>query len=273
MLQVGKGRVLRIFIVLIFMVFFAGCTTNTLSLEKQNSLQTIKYSKKEFDNISKDAVLEAIKKSFALSNKEKQFQINSYRNHILIQRITLNYFMFSSVIKVENWLFELEQKENKTFVKLSIYKQDRFDENKKIYYEKKYHDILWSRIENLLGLNKKWLSCRGYICSIFSSNEPSKDDYIKDVLISQRKAKLQAIIQKKIEAKKAKLKEDILKEYEAFLDFEEKDEEIKKQDEESIKIKNEFDKLIFNDSKSLKKQKQSDTIDKKLDKIDTKNRI
>jgi|GEM_PF-1650634 hypothetical protein len=257
------------FFILAFSLFFSGCSFKNSNFKNDNlnNADIIKTSTKKFDDISKDAVLEAIKKSFALSNKSKQFQINSYRNHILVQRINFDYLIFSSDIKVENWLFELEQKDNKTYVKLSIFDENRFDDKIKRYYTSNYHELIWNRIEHLLGLNDKWINCKGYICSVFSSNKPLAKDYIKDVLISQRKAKLQAILNAKIEEKKKKIQEEILKEYEAYLDFEEKEKEKKKQNPESLKIKEEFDELLLlKDKKSLKNNKQADTIDSKLEK-------
>ncbi|AXX87325.1 hypothetical protein AMRN_1591 [Malaciobacter marinus] len=260
------------FLILAFFIFFSGCSLKNSSLDSADLINAkiIKSSKREFDKISKDAVLEAIKKSFALSNKTKQFQINSYRNYILVQRINFDYLIFASNVKVENWLFELEQKDNKTYVTLSIFDENKFDDKIKRYYSSNYHELIWNRIEHLLGLDNKWINCKGYICSVFSSNKPLDKDYIKDVLISQRKAKLQAILNAKIEEKKKKIQEEILKEYEAYLDFEEKEQEKKKQDPQSIKIKEEFDDLLLlKDKKSLKKDRQVDKIDTKLEKINT----
>ncbi|RXI45457.1 hypothetical protein CRU99_03925 [Malaciobacter mytili] len=254
MLQVDKGKFMYRVLLVVFILFFTGCSYKVDQTPKEDysNASIVETTQRVYEDITKDALLEAMKKVFILASKDK-YLINSYRNHLHIEKINYDYMFISSNISVENWVLEVEEKDKKSYAKLSIYETDKFDETKKRFVDNSLHNLIWDRIDYLLGLKKDWVWCRGYICSTFDFKKttPTKEDFIKDITITQREEKLKAL--EALENSDEKKKEQLLKEYGSLIEFDEEKEIEKKEDPESIAIKNEFEEDLKNKTTDLKK--------------------
>ena len=174
-------------IVILVMIIFTGCS------QKQDILVT----KKVYPDISKNAVFDAAKTLFTLSNKEnanKSFIVDAY-----IDKLEVNKIMFEdNIIKVDivldKWILELYQVENETRANLIIIRRDGLNKDEIEYIDENAHKLFWDRLDYLLGLNKEWKMCNRYfsfnILSDFCDNYfitfSPDDSYIeKNILISQ----------------------------------------------------------------------------------------
>lgn len=261
MLLVNK-KISKYFLICIVLVFTA-CTSNkNITIEKNTS-------KREYKDISKDAIFEAAKKAFVFSGNAVFF-IDSYRNNLYVTRTKMNHYPFYAVTFEDRWNLVVDEENNTSYAKLDVKRVHDYDEKDVRFFDKDLHNLLWSRIDYFLGLNDEWLSCDfnhkfrtfdGALCDnvdLKVIREPNKHDVIKNILISQRKDG-QTII---------KNDDDVLSEDIVLTIDENKPDILKKEDkiEDTLEEDATLDKL---DEEILKLDQQvSDNIDETLDKIE-----
>lgn len=174
-------------IVILVMIIFTGCS------QKQDILVT----KKVYPDISKNAVFDAAKTLFTLSNKEnanKSFIVDAYRDKLEVNKIMFEDNIIKVDIVLDKWILELYQVENETRANLIIIRRNGLNRDEIEYIDENAHKLFWDRLDYLLGLNKEWKMCNRYfsfnILSDFCDNYfitfSPDDSYIeKNILISQ----------------------------------------------------------------------------------------
>ncbi|MDD3056214.1 MAG: hypothetical protein PHE16_10070 [Aliarcobacter sp.] len=174
-------------IVILVMIIFAGCS------QKQDILVT----KKVYPDISKNAVFNAAKTLFTLSNKEnanKSFIIDAYRDKLEINKIMFEDNIIKVNIVLDKWILELSQAEKETRANLIIIRRDGLNKDDIEYIDENVHKLFWDRLDYLLGLNKEWKMCNRYFsfnvlsdfCDNYFITFSPDDSYIeKNILISQ----------------------------------------------------------------------------------------
>lgn len=194
MQQVGKVKFMYKYIFLAVLIVFTGCATKE------------EYTKKKiYKGYSKDAVLEATKKVFLLADRDKQFQINSFRNKVEVVKPKFYYNVVHVGVYLDTWVIEVVQEENQVRAFLDLKRTEVIDENKNLKIHKDINTkIFWNRLEYLLGINKKWDDCRAKL-SLFTSDsllcddgvlfdsKPKAEDMVKNPLIIQRPKRLYTV--------------------------------------------------------------------------------
>jgi hypothetical protein len=169
-----------------FIVFiFTGCSDTQKNLD---------YSTREYNGISKDAILNAAKRVIKLSDED--FTISSKRNSISVIRAIPKNKGFTIDININELELNTTTEGEKTTTKLILkQKDDIFSDNQRIL-KGSVHTLFWDRVDYLLGLNKSWYSCSkyrllmnfdGFFCDMkYNSNiYPREYDMIKDTTIAK----------------------------------------------------------------------------------------
>lgn len=174
-------------IVVLVMIIFAGCS------QKQDILVT----KKVYPDISKNAVFDAAKTLFTLSNKEngnKSFIVDAYRDKLEVNKIMFEDNIIKVDIVLDKWILELYQVEKETRANLIIIRRDVLNKDDIEYIDENAHKLFWDRLDYLLGLKKEWEMCNRYFsfnllngfCDNYFITFSPDDSYIqKNILISQ----------------------------------------------------------------------------------------
>ena len=179
-------------IFLLILVVFGNCS------EKQDILIT----KKVYTDISKNAIFNASKTLFTLSNIDngnKSFVVDSYRD-----RLEVNKVMFNSLkIEVDKWILELYQTETETRANLIFLRRDGINEDNIKIIQENVHNLFWARLDYLLGLDKEWKDCDdffstintfdGFCSNYFIESKPDDNFIEKDILIAKEKSKINTI--------------------------------------------------------------------------------
>ena len=185
MLQVNEVTMIKYIFTAFIILFTTGCT------QKEPI-----YSSKEYENINKDAVLNAAKRVLKLS--DNKFSIDSKRNSINAIKIIPKNKGFTVDININKVEFIAIQDDNITKAKLKItHKEDFYSKQEKIILGAP-HELFWQRLEYLLGLNKDWPTCfmnrvklnfDGIFCDIFHNRNiyPTKKDIIQNINIYKPK--------------------------------------------------------------------------------------
>lgn len=181
------------YIFLIFLIIFTGCSS------KQNVIIT----KKVYPKVSKDAIFEASKMLFILSNKENNnsdFIIDSYRDKLEITKVIFENKIIKVNLVLEKWLIEVHELDNESRVNLLLIKRDALDLDDTKEIKKTIHTLFWDRLEYLLGLKNTWKSCESYFyldseycMNSLVKNKPDDNYVLKNILISQRDKKVNTI--------------------------------------------------------------------------------
>ncbi len=188
------------YIFLISLLIFTGCSTKISSLDgeiiKERNIKEESFTTRTYTNISKDAIFEAAKKVFILAGKE-QFRIDSYRDILIVSKTKMNHFPFIAFTIDDFWELTINEKNNTSYAKLELYRiYDHKEENVE-YITKDSHELLWGRIEYILGLSDSWTSCSNYIdfndvlcdsIDMYNRKDAKKEDVLKDILIVDRKS-------------------------------------------------------------------------------------
>ena len=174
-------------IVILVMIIFTGCS------QKQDILVT----KKVYPDISKNAVFDAAKTLFTLSNKEnanKSFIVDAYRDKLEVNKIMFEDNIIKVNIVLDKWILELYQVEKETRANLIVIRRDGLNKDEIEYIDENVHKLFWDRLDYLLGLNKEWKMCNRYFsfnvlsdfCDNYFITFSPDDSYIeKNILISQ----------------------------------------------------------------------------------------
>lgn len=255
------------YIILIALIFFTACSTKTIEKAQIERNETIR----EYANISKDAVFQAAKKVFLFAGKN-EFRIDSYRDKLIVSKTKMSHYPFYVVTHEDFWNLYIEEENNISKARLSLHRVVDYDEENPEYLSKDFHNILWNRVEYLLGLSDTWQNCGlssrefyGALCdSVDMTNPkmPKKEDIVKDILIIDRKSSKSL----------NDIDEDILKEDIELSIDESNDDLLKKEDtlDSNIEENNQNEKLDDSFDKEIKEleKKVNKNIDETLDKIE-----
>ena len=182
------GKLLIIFILIVF----ANCS------EEQNVLVT----KKVYLDVSKNAIFDAAKTLFNISNesnKDKSFIIDSYRDKLEVNKIIFKENIIKINIISDKWLLELNQNGNETRANLILIRRDGLNEDDIEDIDVSVHELFWDRLDYLLGLKKDWKVCASYFnfipynsfCTNYFVNSTPDEKYIqKDITISGSSVKI-----------------------------------------------------------------------------------
>ena len=174
-------------IVILVVIIFAGCS------QKQDILVT----KKVYPDISKNAVFDAAKTLFTLSNKEngnKSFIVDVYRDKIEVNKIIFEDNIIKVDIVVDKWILELYQTEKETRANLIVIRRDGINPDDIENINQNVHQLFWDRLDYLLGLKKEWKMCNkyfsynllnGFCDNYFMTFSPDNSYVQKNILISQ----------------------------------------------------------------------------------------
>ena len=185
------GKLLIIFILIVF----ANCS------EEQNVLVT----KKVYVDVSKNAIFDAAKTLFNISNEsngDKSFIIDSYRDKIEVSKVIFRYKLFKTEITLDKWILELYQMENETRANLIFVRRDGVDENDVKSIDVDVHQLFWDKLDYLLGIKKQWNECNSYFtgniiydfCRDYFIDEIPENKYVlNDISISNENIKLNTI--------------------------------------------------------------------------------
>lgn len=145
-------------LIIVMLAVFANCS------QEQNVLVT----KKVYSNISKNAIFDAAKTLFNISNEsngDKSFVIDSYRDKLEITKVIFKYKIFNTEVIVDKWILELYQMENETRANLIFVRRDGVDENDVKSVDVDLHQLFWDRLDYLLGIKKQWNDCNSYFAN------------------------------------------------------------------------------------------------------------
>lgn len=183
------------YIFLLFLIVFTGCS----------SKQEVYISKKVYNEISKDAILEAAKVLFILSNEDnndKNFIIDSYSDRLEVNKIMFENDIITVNITVDKWILDVQQFDNETRANLVLIRKDALNSEINENINKNIHNLFWDRIDYLLGIKDNWKFCSTYFlfnplnmfCNeYFITSTPEQKYIIKNILISERNHKINTI--------------------------------------------------------------------------------
>jgi hypothetical protein len=148
-------------IIVLIMIVFTGCS------QKQDipEPREIVVSKKNYPNISKNAIFDAAKVLFAISNENngnKNFIIDAYRDKLEVSKIIFVYNIISGDILLDKWQLELYETQKETRANLILIRRDGINENEIKSIDKNVINLFWDRLDYLLGLKKEWKKCDKY---------------------------------------------------------------------------------------------------------------
>ena len=146
------------------------------------------YTTKIYKNISNDDILNATKKVLKLSDVD--FKINSNANKVNAQRTIAIYKIYDVKLRINTINLYTKTDNDIVVAKLEIKQNDDYFDKEKIIKTPAVHELLWSRIDYVLGLNKTWPTCfeynlklnyDGIICNrLYNEN---KRAYKKDIIV------------------------------------------------------------------------------------------
>lgn len=180
MQQVDKKNYKVVYIISIILVFFLiGCS------KKNEYTVDTRY----FDhNITKDKLLHAAKRVFALSDKEA-FMIDAYRNDLNVTKSKAAYRLYTMKIQNDHFDFNVDDNASMKDMKasLSLYRTYGIEDKNPQYLDKEsqVYTLFWDRVEYLLGKKEKWNSCSfynidGFLCDSIDLDDVSAQK--KDIL-------------------------------------------------------------------------------------------
>lgn len=184
------------YIFLLILIVFTGCS---------NKQEEVYVTKKVYPDISKNAVFDAAKTLFNISNEDngnKAFVVDSYRDKLEVNKIIFKDNIVRIDIILDKWLLELYQTENETRANLIFIRRDGVDLDDVKSFDKNVHQLFWDRLDYLLGLNNDWKMCNKYFgvnqlsgfCSgYFVTSKPHESFIQKNVSISKEEIKINTI--------------------------------------------------------------------------------
>ena len=180
------------FIFLLMLVVFANGSEN----------QEVYVTKKVYEGVSQNAILDAAKTLFVLSNVEngnRDFLVDAYRDKLEVNKIIFTNLKVEVI--VDKWILELHQTNTETRANLIFLRKDGLDLDNIKNFDKNAHKLFWSRLEYLIGLEKEWKNCEdifddmfyGFCDNYFIKSKPSIIYIQKDILMSKENIKINTI--------------------------------------------------------------------------------
>lgn len=248
------------YIFLVSILFFTGCVSQNVNVKNDIKKEEQNSTTKKYMNISKDAIFEAAKQVFILASK-KEFRIDSYRNMVDIRKTKVSHYPLFVITSENRWTLSIEEENNLSKAKLEIIKIIDYEEDKPEYLNKDEHKLLWNRIDYLLGLSDKWISCPNHyaymnfndgLCDSIDLPRPEEQanaQMIKNILILDRE-KSKTVLE---------IDEDVLKDDVSF--------SINNSDSDILEKEDKIDDN-FDEEKTL-----DDSLDKEIEELDKKVNI
>ena len=162
-------------------------------------------TKRTYPNISKNAIFDAAKKLFFISNKENDnsdFIINAYRDKLEVEKVVFQNSIIMVDLLLDKWIMEVYEFENESRVNLILQRSDAVNLEDKYEVDISFHNLFWDRLEYLLGVNTTWNSCESYFSTTLNSyycynylltNKPEGNMISNNILISQKNKNLNTI--------------------------------------------------------------------------------
>ncbi len=162
-------------------------------------------TKKVYKDISKNAVFDAAKALFTLSNEDngnKDFIVDAYRDKLEVNRVMFKNNIIKIDIILDKWSLELYQTDNETRAILTLISSDGMDPKYTEEINENVHKLFWDRLDYFLGLKKDWEVCSSYFnfipftkfCDNYFINSAPENQYIvNNILISKENAKINTI--------------------------------------------------------------------------------
>lgn len=174
-----------LFISLSIIFLFSGCIRTN---------ENINFSTREYQGVSKDALLNAAKRVIKLSDED--FTISSKRNSVNAIRAIPKNKGFTVDININELEFNATTTDDLTQAFLTIKKKDDIFSNNQTILKGDVHSLFWDRVEFILGLKKSWYSCTkyrllgnfdGFFCDLkYNTNSyPTTSDIIQDITIQK----------------------------------------------------------------------------------------
>lgn len=183
------------FILLLMLVVFVSASEN----------EEVFVTKKVYTDISKNAVFDAAKTLFTLSNEDngnKDFIIDAYRDKLEVNRVMFKNNIIKIYIVLDKWSLELYQIDSETRAILTLIRSDGINQEDTEEINENVHELFWDRLDYLLGLKKDWKICSSYFnfipfnkfCNNYFINSVPENKYIqKDILIAKENIKINTI--------------------------------------------------------------------------------
>lgn len=253
------------YIFLIIIVFFVGCASSNINIEEENKNLTIK----EYKDISKNSIFEAAKKVFIFAGK-KEFRIDSYRNKLIVTKTKMVHFPFFASTFEDKWDLTVLEENNSSKVTLEVTRITNYEEDKKEYLDEELRELLFSRIEYLLGLTDTWNSCKEHYAYLNLENAlcdttdlskfyvPTQKDILTNILITDN-VNSKSIIE---------IDDDILNDDIELSIEDSKSDILEKEDKIDIETDADIVDESFDKEIEALDKKINDNIEKTLDKID-----
>lgn len=183
------------FILLLMLVVFVSASEN----------EEVFVTKKVYTDISKNAVFDAAKTLFTLSNEDngnKDFIIDAYRDKLEVNRVMFKNNIIKIDVILDKWSLELYQTDSETRAILILIRSDGMNQEDTEEINENVHELFWDRLDYFLGLKKDWNICSSYFnfipfnkfCNNYFINSVPENKYIqKDILISKENIKINTI--------------------------------------------------------------------------------
>lgn len=183
------------FILLLMLVVFVSASEN----------EEVFVTKKVYTDISKNAVFDAAKTLFTLSNEDngnKDFIIDVYRDKLEVNRVMFKNNIIKIYIVLDKWSLELYQIDSETRAILTLIRSDGINQEDTEEINENVHELFWDRLDYFLGLKKDWKICSSYFnfipfnkfCNNYFINSVPENKYIqKDILIAKENIKINTI--------------------------------------------------------------------------------
>ncbi len=170
---------------ILIVILFSGCVRST---------QNIDFSTREYQGVSKDALLNAAKRVIKLSDED--FTISSKRYSLNAIRAIPKNKGFTVDININELEFNATTTDDLTTGFLTIKKKDDIFSNNQMILTGDVHNLFWDRVEYILGLKKNWYTCTkyrllgnfdGFFCDLKynTNNYPSQADILKEIAIQK----------------------------------------------------------------------------------------
>ncbi len=191
-------------VILVIFLFFSGCANRFVN--SNTDIEKEQVSSRHYDNISKDDILNNIKKIFYIT--DSKFVVDSYRSKVISTRVNQYYRILDSILIIDIWEVSVTQDKNGAIVTLRATRQYGEDEENKQTLSSKEHNIFWERFEFLLGLTNSWKTCfsNDILCGFSRGDNILKSDIKKFKEKTFKKKKNKINIKNIISKKKNDLK-------------------------------------------------------------------
>lgn len=183
-----------------FLLFFVIATILNAS---ENTSTFI--SSKIYNDVSKNAIYDAVKTLAYLSNKEnknRDFLVDAYENRVELTKVNFKYRVIKVDIILDRWILELYEEEKQTRAVLTFIRSDGIDTTNIKSASDNLSKLFWDRLDYVLGINREWKRCSSYFsnnifsdfCNSYFVTSKIDKEYIQDdISILANKPKINTV--------------------------------------------------------------------------------